>query len=87
MILVPLAGMFFFIYFLLPAGVVRRQAALGSRGVRRGGRDLRPLGDHLAAGYHPLQQVSYIEAVECLLCSLESTVLYSVIVNIVVNSK
>ena len=49
--------MFLFISLLL-AGVVRRQAALGSGRVRRGGRDLRPLGDHLAAGHHPLQQVS-----------------------------
>ena len=48
-----------FLFISLPlAGVVRRQAALGPRRVRRGGRDLRPLGDHLAARYHPLQQVS-----------------------------
>ena len=68
MILVPLAGMFLFISLLL-AGVVRRQAALGPRGVWRGGRDLRALGDHLAAGYHPLQQVSlYCCVVWCVLC-------------------
>ena len=69
MILVPLAGMFFFIFILL-TGVVRRQAALGSRGVRRGRRDLRPLGDHLAAGYHPVQQVSLYCCVALVMCCI-----------------
>lgn len=39
------------------------QAALGPRGVRRGGDVVRTLGAHLAPGHRALQQVSVLRAV------------------------